>query len=46
MGTLEEVWDKSRDPRRVPGQVWGPTRRPGMGRGTVGEVRDRSERDV
>ena len=42
-GTLEEVWDRSEDPRRGPGLVGGLSGRSGTGRETLEEAQDGSE---
>ena len=42
LGTLGEVRDESEDPPGSPGRVWGSTWKSGMGRGTLGKVRDGS----
>ena len=39
-GTLEEVWNGSRDTRGDPGRVKGPKRRLRIGRWTLAEVRN------
>ena len=41
-GTLKEFRDGSKNHRRVPGRVVGPSRRSETGRGTLSEVRDGS----
>ena len=42
LGSLEEVWDGSGEPRGGPGRLLGPWDRSVMGRWTVEEVRDGS----
>ena len=41
-GTFREVRDVSGDPRKGPGQVEGPSERPGTGQKTLGKVLDGS----
>ena len=42
--TLGEVWNGSDDPWEGSGRVGGHSRRSGTGRGTLGDLRDRSGR--